>query len=361
MKDYWLNFILQAVFCLVTVSSRTETERDLYEVLNVPRNADTNKIKSAFRELARQMHPDKNPNDPDAATKFQELGAAYEILSDDTKRKKYDQCGMECVKKEGMMDGGMDPFSSFFGDFGFHFGGESEREREVARGANIDVELFVTLEELYNGNFVEVTRNKPVMKSAPGTRKCNCRQEMQTRQLGPGRFQMMQQTVCDECPNVRFENEERHLEVEIEMGMKDGQKTKFTAEGEPHIDGEPGDLIFSIRTLPHPRFERKGDDLYTNITISLQDALTGFKFDIDQLDGRKITIERQKITWPGARIRKKNEGMPNYENNNVKGVLYITFDVEFPKSELSEEDKEVVRNLLKQKSINNVYNGLRGY
>lgn len=101
-----------------------------------------------------------------------------------------------------MMEG-MDPFSSFFGDFGFHFGGENEREREVARGANIDIDLYVTLEELYNGNFVEVTRNKPVMKPAPGTRKCNCRQEMQTRQLGPGRFQMMQQTVCDECPNVR--------------------------------------------------------------------------------------------------------------------------------------------------------------
>ncbi|XP_008475495.1 dnaJ homolog shv isoform X2 [Diaphorina citri] len=357
MKDLWLSVFMQIALCVISASSK---ERDLYEVLGVPRNADSNKIKSAYRALAKKMHPDKNPNDDQAQAKFQELGAAYEILSDEKKRQRYDQCGMECVKKEGMMEG-MDPFSSFFGDFGFHFGGENEREREVARGANIDIDLYVTLEELYNGNFVEVTRNKPVMKPALGTRKCNCRQEMQTRQLGPGRFQMMQQTVCDECPNVRFKNEEHHLEVEIEMGMKDGQQTKFTAEGEPHIDGEPGDLIFHIRTLPHPRFERRGDDLYTNITISLQDALTGFKFDIDQLDGRKITVERQKITWPGARIRKKNEGMPSYENNNAKGVLYITFDVEFPKNELSEEEKEVVRKLLQQKSINNVYNGLRGY
>lgn len=108
------------------------------------------------------------------------------------------------------------------------------------------------------------------MKPAKGTRKCNCRQEMVTRNLGPGRFQMIQQQVCDECPNVRFEREERTLEVEIEPGMVDGQETKFVAEGEPHMDGEPGDLILKVKTQPHGVFERKGDDLYTNITISLQ-------------------------------------------------------------------------------------------
>lgn len=90
---------------------------------------------------------------------------------------------------------------------------------------------------------MQITRNKPVMKTAEGTRKCNCRQELVTRNLGSGRFQMMQQTVCSECPNVIFVNEERVLEVEIEAGMVDGQETKFVAEGEPHLDGEPGDLI----------------------------------------------------------------------------------------------------------------------
>ncbi|KAL1458548.1 hypothetical protein WDU94_008686 [Cyamophila willieti] len=308
MKDLWLNIFLQIALCLI--STQSKQERNLYDVLGIKRGeSDLNTIKSAYRAMAKKMHPDKNPNDENAQEKFQELGAAYEILSDEKKRQRYDQCGMECVKKEGMMEG-MDPFSSFFGDFGFHFGGDQEREREVSRGANIDIDLFVTLEELYNGNFVEVTRNKPVAKPAPGTRKCNCRQEMQTRQLGPGRFQMMQQNVCDECPNVRFENEEHHLEVEIEMGMKDGQQTKFTAEGEPHIDGEPGDLIFHIRTQPHPRFERRGDDLYTNITISLQDALTGFKFDIKQLDGRKITVERQRSLGPARGYERRTKECP---------------------------------------------------
>lgn len=137
----------------------------------------------------------------------------------------------------------------------------------------------------------------------------------------------------------RFVNEEKTLEFEVEPGMRDGQETKFFAEGEPHVDGEPGDLILKIRTLPHPVFERKGDDLYTNVTISLLDALNGFKMYIKQLDGRKLLVEREKITSHGAKIKKKGEGMPNYENNNARGNLYITFDVEYPKTQLSEEDK----------------------
>lgn len=93
------------------------------------------------------------------------------------------------------------------------------------------MDLWVTLEELYSGNFVEVVRNKAIYKPSKGTRKCNCRQEMVTRQLGPGRFQMMQQSVCDECPNVELVNEEKVLEIEIEPGMSDGQEQKFVAEG----------------------------------------------------------------------------------------------------------------------------------
>lgn len=92
---------------------------------------------------------------------------------------------------------------SFFGDFGFFGEGSRNEQREIPRGADVVMDLWVTLEELYAGNFVEVVRNKPVAKPAKGTRRCNCRQEMVTRQLGPGRFQMMQQTVCDECPNVK--------------------------------------------------------------------------------------------------------------------------------------------------------------
>lgn len=126
-------------------------------------------------------------DDPEAARKFQDLGAAYEVLSDDEKRKKYDRCGEECLQRDGMMDN-VDPFASFFGDFGFPFGNGGEQQHETPRGANVVMDVLVTLEDLYTGTFVEITRYKPVMKAAKGTRKCNCRQEMITKSLGPGRL-----------------------------------------------------------------------------------------------------------------------------------------------------------------------------
>nr|ACO14660.1 DnaJ homolog subfamily B member 11 precursor [Caligus clemensi] len=342
--------------CLIVTA-----ERDFYEILGVKRSANKNQIKKAYRKLAKEMHPDKNPDDPNANQRFQDLGAAYEALSDDESRKLYDRCGEECLKKDGGRGGGGgDPFSSFFGDFGFNFfDGGNGGERQANKGANIVMDFAVSLEELYLGNFVEITHNKPVMKPAKGTRKCNCRQEMVTRSLGPGRFQMTQQQVCDECPNVKFVNEEHLLEVEVEVGMTDGMENRFVAEGEPHLDGDPGDLIIKIRTEPHHLFERKGDDLYTNLTISLADALNGFETEIEHLDGHKVKITREKITWPGARIRKKGEGMPNFENNNLYGTLYVTFDVQFPKTELTLKEKEDIASILKQDSIHEVYNGLR--
>lgn len=99
-------------------------------------------------------------------------------------------------------------------------------------------------------------------------------------------------------------------------------------------------LTFRIRTQPHPVFERIGDDLHTNITITLQDALVGFTMELKHLDGHKVTIQRDKVTKHGARMRKKGEGMPNYSDNNLHGNLYITFDIAFPDKDLTEQQKE---------------------
>ncbi|XP_060067328.1 dnaJ homolog subfamily B member 11-like [Ylistrum balloti] len=330
--------------------------RDFYNILGLRKSATKNEIKKAYRKLAKEMHPDKNQGDPEANERFQNLGAAYEVLSDDEKRKIYDKHGEEGLKK-GDVSG--DPFESFFGGFSPFFGNSRSQDREVPRGGDVIMDLEVSLEELYTGNFVEVIRYKPVAKPAKGTRKCNCRMEMVTQQLGPGRFQMTQQQVCDDCPNVKMVPEERVLEIEIEQGMRDEQEYPFVAEGEPHIDGEPGDLRFKIKQAKHRRFERKGDDLFTNVTITLADALTGFEMDIPHLDGHLVHIVRDKITWPGARMRKSGEGMPNYENNNVKGALIITFDVEFPKGTLTQEDQEQIKDILKQESKKVVYNGLQ--
>ncbi|CAK8673375.1 dnaJ homolog subfamily B member 11-like [Clavelina lepadiformis] len=348
---------------LLFVTSQALAGRDFYRILQVSKDATTKQIKSAYRKLAKQMHPDKNPDDETATEKFQELALAYEVLSDENKRKKYDKFGEEGLKDEMSGGGGHDPFSSFFGDFfSFNFGGQQQGgERDVPKGDSFVVPLEVTLEEIYSGNFVEIVRHKPVAKETSGTRQCNCRNEMKTTQIGPGRIQMTQQRVCDECPNVKYVTEEKVLEMEVEPGMEEGTDYPFFGEGEPNIDGEPGDLYFKIKILKHKVFERKGLDLYTNVTIPLTDALLGFTIDVVHLDGHKVQIERKQVTWPGARIKKKNEGLPSNENFNLRGNLIVTFDVEFPRGELTEEQKEAISQVLKAKSKPKVYNGLQGY
>nr|CAB3238719.1 dnaJ homolog subfamily B member 11-like [Phallusia mammillata] len=353
---------LNLVFIIFLIITQVFGGRDFYNILQVQKDATTKQIKSAYRKLAKQMHPDKNPDDPTATEKFQELALAYEVLSDENKRKKYDQFGEEGLKDE-LNTGGHDPFSSFFGDFfSFNFGGQPQQgERDTPKGDSITIPLEVTLEEIYSGNFIEIQRIKPVAKQTSGSRECNCRTEMKTTQVGPGRIQMTQQRVCDQCPNFKYVNEEKILEMEIEPGMEEGQEYPFVGEGEPNIDGDPGDIFFKIIILKHPVFERKGLDLYTNITISLQDALVGFKTNIKHLDGHQVPIERNQVTWPGARIKKKKEGLPSNENYNLRGNLIVTFDVDFPRGELTESQKSGIEKILKQKTKPNVYNGLQGY
>lgn len=128
--------------------------RDFYGILGVPRSASLNEIKKAYRRQAKELHPDKNKDDPEASRKFQDLGAAYEALSEPEKRQLYDRCGEDCLSKEGQMNAN-DPFASFFGGFGFNF--DSDSSRESARGSDVTMTLQATLEELYSGNFVEVS------------------------------------------------------------------------------------------------------------------------------------------------------------------------------------------------------------
>ncbi|XP_065183049.1 dnaJ homolog subfamily B member 11-like [Sycon ciliatum] len=355
------------VLCLLVIVAETLAGRDFYQILGVERGATTKQIKKAYRKLAMQYHPDKNPGNPEAEEKFKDLGAAYEVLSDEEQRKIYDDHGEDGLKERGR--GGQNPgdvFSSFFGGFGggggfqFNFGGgQNDGKPETPRGADVIVDLEATLEEMYEGEFVEMTRSKPVPKKASGTRQCNCRTEMRTQQLGPGQFQMFQEQVCDKCPNVKMVNEEKKLEVEIEPGVHDGHEYRFVAEGEPHIDGDPGDLIFRVRELKHKVFERRDDDLYTNVTISLQEALNGFSFDISHLDKHKVHLERTAVTRHGLRIRKKGEGMPNLDNNRVVGALFVTFDVKFPETTLTDEQRQVIASVLEQAPVQRVYNGLQ--
>ena len=227
-----------------------------------------------------------------------------------------------------------DIFSQFFGGAFGGFGGfgGGGGEEETPRGDTVYAELEVDLADLYLGNHFRVTRDKNVLKPASGKRQCNCRNKVVTQQLGPGMFQQFTQRVCEECPNVKLVRETDVLHVAVEPGMVDGQEISFFEEGEPLVDGEPGDLIFVIRTQPHPRFTRapNAHDLHVVQTISLTQALVGFSTELEHLDGHKVGLKAEGVTRPGQVVKIGGEGMPVFEKGGKKGDLYVKYVVAFP-------------------------------
>jgi DnaJ family protein B protein 11 len=225
----------------------------------------------------------------------------------------------------------------------------------------VSIDLEVTLEQLYSGHFIEILRSKAVLEPAPGTRQCNCRAEMRTQHAGGGQFFMTQMQVCDTCPNYRMGNAQSELDVEIEAGADSGHEIRFNGEGEPHPDGEPGDLVFRLRTQPHARFERRGPHLLTNLSISLsqvrgayihhalyprpvwvchrqfcsffidRQALVGFQATIPHLDGTLVAITSKEIVAPGAMFKVAGRGMPHLNSPQQHGDLFVTVHIRFPK------------------------------
>eukprot|EP00244_Chara_vulgaris_P014916 TRINITY_DN970_c0_g1_i2.p1 TRINITY_DN970_c0_g1~~TRINITY_DN970_c0_g1_i2.p1 ORF type:complete len:335 (-),score=66.84 TRINITY_DN970_c0_g1_i2:30-1034(-) len=324
---------------------------DYYDVLKVGKNASDDELKKAYRKLAMKWHPDKNPNNKASAeAKFKQISEAYEVLSDPQKRAIYDQYGEEGVRQHnagggrGNAGGFNDIFSQFFGGSGFRvsFGGDEEEEEKTPKGDDVVIELQATLEDLYMGQSFKMYRDKNVIKPAPGKRKCNCKNKMVTRQIGPGMYQQFTQQVCEDCPNVKYEREGTPVTVDVEKGMKDGQEITFFEEGEPIIDGEPGDLKFVIKTIPHDKFVRQGDDLHVTVRIPLVDALVGFEKQIPHLDGHMVSIGTKGVTKPGEVRKFAKEGMPLYESDK-KGALFVKFEIDFPET-LTEAQKDVIRS-----------------
>lgn len=209
------------------------------------------------------------------------------------------------------------------------------------------VGLDVTLEDLYKGREFKITRDKNVLKPARGKRDCNCKQRLVTKSVGPGMFQQFTKTECEKCDNVQFVRQEDELTVSLEPGMVDGQKIEFFEEGEPVIDGEPGDLVFVVQTRPHAVFTRVNThDLHMNLVISLLEALVGFERQIKHLDGHSVTIAHKGVVSPGDVMKLKNEGMPKYDSTR-KGSLYVNITVSFPKT-MTDTDKDAVKKIFGQ-------------
>ncbi|KAK8968289.1 hypothetical protein KSP40_PGU016487 [Platanthera guangdongensis] len=322
-----------------------------YEVLGVSKNASQDDLKKAYRKAAIKNHPDKG-GDPE---KFKELAQAYEVLSDAEKRDIYDQYGEDALK-EGMGGGGaghdpFDIFQSFFG--GSPFGGGSSRGRRQKRGEDVIHPLKASLEDLYNGTSKKLSLSRNVLCSkckgkgskSGASMKCpGCQgsgMKVSIRHLGPSMIQQMQhpcneckgtgETIndkdrCPQCKGEKVMQEKKVLEVHVEKGMQNGQKVTFPGEADEAPDCVTGDIVFVLQQKEHPKFKRKGDDLFVEHTLFLTEALCGFQFVLTHLDGRQLLI-------------KSNPGEVVKPAAIHEGKLYIHFTVEFPDALTPEQCK----------------------
>ncbi|CAA0824336.1 Chaperone protein dnaJ 2 [Striga hermonthica] len=345
-----------------------------YEILGVPKTASPDDLKKAYKKAAIKNHPDKG-GDPE---KFKELAHAYEVLSDPDKREIYDQYGEDALK-EGIGGGGgmhdpFDIFSSFFGGSPFGAGGGSSRGRRQRRGEDVVHPLKVSLEDLYLGTTKKLSLSRNVLcvkckgkgsKSGASMKCSGCQgtgMKVSIRQLGPGMIQQMQhacneckgtgETIndkdrCPQCKGEKVVQEKKVLEVHVEKGMQNGQKITFPGEADEAPDTITGDIVFVLQQKEHPRFKRKGDDLFIEHSLTLTEALCGFHFVLSQLDGRQLLIKSQpgEVVKPDSFKAINDEGMPMYQRPFMKGKLYIHFNVEFPDS-LSPEQVDALVKIL---------------
>ncbi|KAJ3019859.1 Type I HSP40 co-chaperone [Thoreauomyces humboldtii] len=334
-----------------------------YDLLEVSSTASETELKKAYRKLALKYHPDKNP---DAGDKFKDISHAYEILSDAQKREVYDRYGEEGLSNDGGGAGGMSPedlFSHLFGGGGgghggFFGGGGRQRQSGPRKGKDMAHALKVSLEDLYKGKVSKLALQKQVLcqkcdgkggkegavKTCTGCQGRGVKIIM--RQIGP-MIQQMQQTCpdcngegemirekdrCKGCNGKKVGSERKILEVYIDKGMQDGQKITFSGEGDQTPGVIPGDVIIVIEEKEHPRFKRKGDDLYYEAKIDLVTALAGGQFTITHLDDRVLLVNilPGECIKPGDVKSISGEGMPAYKRPFDKGNLYCKFEIVFP-------------------------------
>lgn len=293
--------------------------QDYYKTLGVSRNADEKDIKKAYRELARQYHPDKNPGNKDSEAHFKQINEAYEVLSDPDKRKKYDQLGSnyqrwqqaggrgdypwgEYPASGGTSGGygndmGADSFSEFFSTiFGGGFGRQATREKAPIKGQDIEQTVEITLEEAYHGAERVINR---------GGKKRTIR---------------------------------------IPRGVKDGKKIRISGEGYTGFAGGiSGDLYLVVAIKPNPQFERRDDDLYTDLKVDLYKAVLGGEVVVPTLSG-DVKLKVQPGTQSGRTIRLNGRGMPKLGEAEQYGDMFVRVLVQVP-THLNEEERTLFKQL----------------
>jgi len=355
-------------------------KRDYYEVLGVQREVSDAELKSAYRKLAMQHHPDRNPGNHDEATeKFKEITEAYTVLADPEKRAAYDRYGHAGVSGAATQ-GWPDPSSTIFADFedlfGEFFGGVFGRQRtsrtRVQRGADLRYEMEIAFEEAASGleSKIKIPRWETCSEcggrgarrgSAPVTcSTCNGRGQLRHQQ---GLFtvtracpacQGMGQVISDPCPQCQGEGrlrQEKVLSIKIPAGVEDGMKLRVSGEGEGGVyGGPPGDLYVVLHVREHAFFERNGSDLYCTIPLSVSQAALGAEIKVPTLRGP----ERLRIpegTQPNSVFRLRGFGMPRVDENS-RGDLFVRVQVVIP-SRLSREQRHLFEDLSSTVRVDN--------
>jgi len=354
-------------------------KRDYYDVLQVHRNASKDEIKKAYRKKALEYHPDKNPGDQEAEERFKEAAEAYEVLSDDNKRARYDKyghAGLTGAAGGGFSGGGMtiedifanfgDIFGDVFGPFG-GFGGRSSGRR-VNKGSNIRVKVKLNLQEIANGVTKKIKVSKYIAcnacngtgaKNASAYSTCStCRGSGQvTRVTSTFLGQMQTTTTCptcygegktitEKCPNCSgegIEKSEEVISITIPAGVGEGMQLTVSGKGNAaRRGGVNGDLFVVIHEEDHADLIRDGNDLLYNLYLSIPEAALGAAVEIPTIDG-KVKIRIESGTQPGKILRLRNKGLPDV-NGYGRGDLLVSINVWIPK-ELSREEKILLEKL----------------
>ena len=350
-------------------------KRCYYEILGVQRNASEGEISRAYRELALKHHPDRNPGDEEAVARFKQAAEAFEVLSHEDKRARYDRfghAGLEAVGSGAPRFHDVGDIFSAFGDiFGDIFGGGRTAGRQVRRGAHIRCQVTIGLMEAARGTdkSVEFQRHEICETcrgsgARPGTRLERCPYCGGTGQVvqSTGFFSMRTtcpschgagtiiKDPCKKCSGAGFELHTVTRKVTIPPGVDDGVQLRLAGEGEPSPDGGPrGDCYCLIRVTEHPLFQRDGPHLICQVPITYSQATLGSKIEVPTLDGPE-ELEIRAGTQTAEVFRLKGHGMPDLQGHG-RGDLLVQVHIEVPKK-LSSEYEEILRRLADVENAN---------
>lgn len=354
--------------------------KDYYAVLGISRDVSADEIKKAYRKKALECHPDRHPGDAKAEARFKEVSEAYEVLSDENRRRIYDQYGEEGLKGSSMgggsgfpgggfssMEEALRTFMGAFGGqgdvFGSFFGGNSEEAGNARRGASKQINLTIRFEEAARGLNKDITImnlvpckscNGSGAKSKNGIKTCStCQGKGQVFQ-NRGFFSMMstcphcqgagQQIIdpCKTCDGQGRVKEKQTITIRIPPGVDSGMSMKMNGYGEAGLaGGPPGDLFIAITVEPHPAFQRQGDDVVLDVPISFIESALGCRKEMPTPLGETVRINIPEGTQSGKVLRLSGKGIPNVHGNG-RGDLLLKINVETP-VRLSDKQKDLLR------------------